>query len=87
MRSILVSVGAILFPGSLVARFVVINGFIAHPSSPDPTAEETIPYEVKGKTVYITAGEQSVTTVLLGGEICGLVILVFYGGLTAYRKK
>ena len=87
LRNILFSIGAILFLGSLVARFIVINGFVAHPASPDSSAGETIPYEVKGKTVYITSGEESETTAILVGEICGLLVLISWGALTVYRKK
>jgi len=87
LRSILFSVGAILFLSSLVARFILINGFVTHPASPDPTTGQTIAYEVKGKTVYITSGEESGTKAILAGEISGLVLLISYGALAVYRKK
>jgi hypothetical protein len=87
LRNILFSVGATLFLGSLLARFIVVNSFIAHPISPDVGGGLTVPYEVKGKTVYITAEQERSTVIISAGEISGLAILISYGMLLALRKK
>jgi len=76
--NVLFVIGAVLLLSSLLARYVIINGFITHPINPLPAFGETIPYEVKGKTVYITPGEEDETTVILIGEITGLMILFVY---------
>ena len=86
LRSILFSVGAIMFLGSLIAGYIVINGFITYPTYPDPAAGQTIPYEIKGKTVYITENEKRATMAIFVGGISGLVLLVSYGALIMWRK-
>jgi hypothetical protein len=84
--NILFVVGAILLLGSFVADYIVINGFISHPTSSVAASGETIPYKVKGKTVYITATQRSETVAITVGEIAGFAILLVYS-LMAKRRR
>jgi hypothetical protein len=87
LRNVLFVIGAVLFLGSLIANYVVINGFLTHPTNAIAASGETIPFEVKGKTVYITQGQKDQTTAIFVGEIAGLSILLTYGVLVFYRRK
>jgi hypothetical protein len=87
LRNVLFVIGALSLLGSLLANYIVINGFITHPTNAITGSGETIPYEVKGKTVYITPGEKDETTAIFVGEAAGLLILLTYGVLAFYRRK
>jgi hypothetical protein len=87
LKNALFMVGAVLLLGSLFADFVIINGFIAHPTSPNAASDEIIPYEVKGKTVYITPTQKAEATTLFVGESVGLVFFLIYGLLYQCRSK
>jgi hypothetical protein len=73
--------------GSMLAHYLVINSFITHPTSANANSGETIPYEVKGKTVYITQRQKYETIAIFAGESTGLFILLIYGMLVVYRRK
>lgn len=87
VRNFLFVIGVVLFLGSLLANYVIINGFITHPTSANIASGETIPYEVKGKTVYITPGQKDQAIAIFIGEIAGLLILLTYGAMVVYRRK
>jgi hypothetical protein len=87
LRNILLVLGATLYLGSLLVGYTVINGLTAHPTSPHVEMGQTIPYEIKGKIVYITQAEKNQTTAIRSGEIGGLVILALFAALTFYRKR
>ena len=88
LKNVLFVIGTVLFLGSLLANYVIINGgFITHPTRAVTASGETIPYEVKGKTVYITQGQKNAATAILVGEISGILIFLIYGGLVAYRRR
>jgi len=84
--NVLFVVGAVLLLGSLLAHYILINSFISHPTNVVAASGETIPYEVKGKTVYITPGEKDETTAIFSGEITGLLILFTYSVLIVSRR-
>jgi hypothetical protein len=79
-------VGAVLLLGSLPTHYLLINSFITNPTSADVTSGQTVPYEVKGKTVYIAEAQKAQTTAVLVGEIAGFLILLVYGALFVYRR-
>jgi hypothetical protein len=87
VRNGLFVIGAALLLVSLFARYVVINGFVTHPTNAVSSSGETIPYEVKGKTVFITPAEEKETTAILSGEIVGLAILLIYGMIFVSRRQ
>jgi hypothetical protein len=87
LRNVLFVIGACLLLASLLANYVIVNGFITHPTNAIIGSGETIPYEVKGKTVYITQGQKDETTAIFVGEVAGLLILLTYGVLVVYRRK
>jgi hypothetical protein len=80
-------VGAVLLLGSLLANFVIINGFIAQPISPNAISGEIVPYQVKGKTVYITPTQKAEATASFVGQSVGLVFFLIYGLLYQRRRK
>jgi hypothetical protein len=85
LKAIAFMLGAILFLGSFVAQYIVVNGFITHPTSAVAASSETIPYEVKGKIVYITQEQKNQVTAIYLGEIAGFSILLIYAYLA--RRK
>ena len=87
LKNALFVIGAVSLLASLLANYVIINGFIAHPMIPVAELGETIPYEVKGKTVYITQSQKDETTAILVGETAGILILLIYGASVIYHRK
>jgi len=87
LKNILFVIGAVLLLGSFLANYLVINSFISHPTAANLGSGETLPYEVKGKKVYITRSQYNETVTIFSCEIAGLVVFLIYGVLFINRRK
>jgi len=85
-RTVLAYIGIVLLMVSGTAHFVVENGFIANPGAPDLESGMVIPYNIKGKVVYISRKQNNEITAIYIGEMGG-VAAVFVYGLLAKRRK
>jgi hypothetical protein len=81
LKNALFLAGAILSLASFLADYIIVDGLIANPTHANSDAGQTVPYEVKGKVVYITQAEKRKTTAIFIGEIVGLSLLVIYAAL------
>jgi membrane protease YdiL (CAAX protease family) len=87
LKNALFIFGAVLLLGSFLANFVIVNGFIAQPLSPNAISGEIVPYQVKGKTVYITPTQKAEVTASFVGQSVGFVFFLIYGLLYQRRRK
>lgn len=60
------------------------NSFITKPTMPNVSTGETLPYSVKGKTVYVTENERFLYRLTLFGSISG--ILIYIGAYFLIKK-
>lgn len=69
-------IGALRGFMSFPAGYVVFNGFLSHPTVPTPVVGQTVPYEVKGRTFYVTKHEQELATAISIGRWSVLVLIL-----------
>ncbi len=70
------ALGAALFFGAGIADYTVIDGLATFPPHPVAADGETVPFVIKGKTVYVTPLEKDATVAIPVVKFSGLVILV-----------
>jgi hypothetical protein len=73
--------------GSLLARYAVVNGFITSPAVANEATGQTIPYEIKGKIVFITPDERRSAELVGIGEYVGLSLLLAYVVALELRRR